>query len=201
MPEDEAMAERAGTREKSPTDSVRFRAQLQGWLEVPFRQAAVRLDLTATMSGWKAFQTDPHHRLQVEGTVDIDRLATARPVTGTIAVFPDDGRASMEYSLDFTDDKGAASTLRGVVTQRQGNPRALWYDLTTVRVELTPSGGGRPIPGLRRVPPRQVLRLLASLRSDGDSVPSRAGALARYGLHLGSGAVKAMLSRSGSTRR
>jgi hypothetical protein len=200
MHEDEAMAETAGTREGTAEDGVRFREQFQGWLEIPFRRSAVRLDLRATMRGWRAFQTDPHHRLHVEGTVDIDGLATGQPIAGTIAVFPDDRRAPVEYSLTFAGDDGAPRTLTGSKTQRRGNPGALWYDFTTLRFEVL-SGGGRPIPGLLRIPPRQALRLLASLRGVGGSVQARLGVVALFGVHLVSGALKEMLGKSPSTNR
>ncbi|MHA7263544.1 hypothetical protein ACX80W_10120 [Arthrobacter sp. TMN-37] len=194
------MAESADSRGQSPADGVRFSERLSGWLELPHRQAAVRLELRATMDGWEAFRTDPHHRLNVEGTVDIDGFASGRPVTGTVALFPDDAGAAVGYSLTFSTDDGVELHLNGAKAQRPGNPRALWYDFTTTRFELT-SADGDVLRGLLRTPTPQALRSLASLRATAGSVPLRLGTLARFALHFSAGAVRGLLADRPAARR
>ncbi len=194
------MAERPGTRELGPTDSVDFTEQLSGWLELPFRQAAVRLVLRASMPGWETFRTDPHHRLNVEGTIDVDGFASARPVTGTLSLFPDDAGAAVEYSLDFSSDDHVDLHLRGAKAQRPGNPRGLWYDFTTTRFELT-APDGTALRGLLRTRTPHALRCLASLRATADSVPLRLGTLGRFGVHFTAGAVRGLLPDRSVTRR
>jgi hypothetical protein len=57
------------------------------------------------------FLRDRSHPIAISGTIDIEGLATASPVTGTLELFPDAGDVAMRYHLKGSNDEGETLVL------------------------------------------------------------------------------------------
>jgi cholesterol oxidase len=107
-PEDRAMQLMSAQRRQRSGNGVRFRETIAGSLQVSGINCAARLTLDAHIPGWAPFLRDASHPVSLSGSLDIEGLATARPVTGTIELFPDSGDVAMRYRLHTTYDGGEA---------------------------------------------------------------------------------------------
>jgi cholesterol oxidase len=174
VPEDQAMQLMSIQRRRRSGNGVRFRETMTGSLEVSGVSRAARLTLDAHIPGWAPFLRDASHPVSVSGIVDIEGLATARPVTGTLELFPDPGDVAMRYRLRTSEDSGDALELTGVKRQHRRNPFRLWSDLATLQVMAADSAGVLHISILG------TLKLASSIRGDAFTRRKRAAAVARF---------------------
>jgi cholesterol oxidase len=174
VPEDRAMQLMSIQRRERSGNGVRFRETMTGSLRVSGVSRAARLTLDAHVPGWAPFLRDAGHRVSLSGTVDIEGLATARPATGTLELFPDPGDVAMRYRLRTSADSGEALELIGTKRQHGKNPLRLWSDLTTLQVEAVDTVG------LLRISTVGTLRLAGSIRGDAFTRTKRAAAAARF---------------------
>jgi hypothetical protein len=96
---------------------MRVRASFREWLtgsywrlDAPTEEWPIRVELEAKTTDLAAAFGDQTWSLQ--GTVDAERLATARPATGTLG-FRLIGERSVRYRLDFVGDSGQRFELSG----------------------------------------------------------------------------------------
>lgn len=174
IPEDRAMREMSRRRRERSGRGVRFTEAMTGSLQLGDRRHPTTLTLRAHVAGWNPFLGDPRHPIAVSGTLDIEGLASSRPVAGQLQLFPDPGDVAMRYLLEATDDQGRPLPLAGVKRQHRFNPFALWFDLTTLRLH---AAGGR---GILRISPVGVLALASSIRGDAFTRGARVAAVGRF---------------------
>ena len=122
VPEDRAMLLMSTQRRQRSGNGVRFRETMTGWIRTAGATCATRLSLDAHIAGWQPFLRDPSHPIAISGTIDIQDLATARPVAGTLELFPDAGDVAMRYRLRASKDDGDALVLVGTKRQHRLNP-------------------------------------------------------------------------------
>jgi cholesterol oxidase len=127
VPEDRAMLLMSIQRRQRSGNGVRFREAMTGSVRISGVRRAARLTLHAHIAGWANFIRDPNHPISVSGTIDIEGLATARPVTGTLELFPDPHDVATRYQLQTKQDGGEALGLTGTKRQHR-NPLRLWSD-------------------------------------------------------------------------
>jgi cholesterol oxidase len=163
VPEDQTMLLMSIQRRQRSGNGVRFRETMTGSLRVSGVSRAARLALHAHIAGCANFIRDPNHPISVSGIIEVERLATARPVTGTLELFPDPGDVAMRYRLRTQQDSGEALVLTGTKHQHQ-NPLRVWSDLTTLRVDAADTVG------VLRISPLGTLKLVA--RSAGTRSPA-----------------------------
>jgi cholesterol oxidase len=88
VPEDRAMLLTSTQRQERSGNGVRFREAMTGWIQTSGTTRAMRLSLDAHIAGWQPFLRDRSHPIAISGTIDIEGLATASPVTGTLELSP-----------------------------------------------------------------------------------------------------------------
>ena len=186
VPEDRAMLLMSIQRGQRSGNGVRFREAMTGSVRVSGVSRAARLTLHAHIEGWANFIRDPHHPISVSGTIDIEGLATARPVSGTLELFPDPHDVAMRYRLQTTQDSGEALVLTGTKHQHR-NPLRLWSDLTTLQVEAADTVG------VLHISPLGTLKLASSIRGDAFTRTKRAAAAARFLTYFTRGALRGMM--------
>jgi cholesterol oxidase len=186
VPEDQAMLLMSIQRRQRSGNGVRFRETMTGSLRVSGVSRAARLALHAHIAGWANFIRDPNHPIWISGIIDVEGLATARPVTGTLELFPDPGDVAMRYRLHTTQDNGEALILTGTKHQHR-NPLRLWSDLTTLRVEATDTVG------VLHISPLGTLKLASSIRGDAFTRTKRAAAVARCLTYFTRSALRGMM--------
>jgi cholesterol oxidase len=187
VPEDRAMLLMSTQRRERSGNGVRFREAMTGRLQTSGTSRAVRPYLDAHIAGWEPFLRDPGHPIAISGAIDIEGVATARPVTGTLEPFPDAGDVAMRYRLNGSDDSGDALFLVGTKRQHRLNPLLLWSDLTTLDIEAADTVGRL------RITPVGTLKLGASIRGDAFTRGKRAAAVARFLMYFARAAVRGML--------
>jgi cholesterol oxidase len=173
VPEDQAMLLMSIQRRQRSGNGVQFRETMAGSLRVSGISRTTRLALHAHIAGWANFIREPNHPISVSGTIDVEGLATARPVTGTLELFPDPGDVAMRYRLRTQQDSGEALVLTGTKHQHQ-NPLRVWSDLTTLRVDAADTVG------VLRISPLGTLKLASSIRGDAFTRTKRAAAAGRF---------------------
>jgi cholesterol oxidase len=187
VPEDRAMQLMSIQRRQRSGNGVRFREAMSGRLRFGGTDRAAHVALDAHIEGLAPFTRDPDHAIALSGTITIDGLATARPVTGTLDLFPEPGDLAMRYHLHGSGDAGEDLELVGIKRQHPKNPLTLWSDLTTLQVE-TSAGGGT-----LRISPLGTLKLAGSIRGDAFTRGKRAAAAARFVAYFTRGAVRGMM--------
>ena len=187
VPEDQAMLLMSAQRRERSGNGVRFREAMTGWLQTTGATRATRLTLEAHIAGWAPFLGDPSHPILISGALDIEGLATARPVAGTLELFPDAGDVAMRYRLQSSDDDGDALLLIGTKRQHRRNPLRLWSDLTTLDIEAADTVGRL------RMSPLGTLKLASSIRGDAFTPGKRAAAVARFLTYFIRSALSGML--------
>ncbi|WP_136707542.1 GMC family oxidoreductase [Agromyces sp. H66] len=195
-PEDEATALMSQRRRARSGDGVRFRERMSGYLIVAGRRVPARLELEASIPGWRPFLDDARHTVRVEGTLHVEGRITRRPVVGDLDLFPDSGEAAMRYRFDLDDDDGMPIAVTGVKVQHRWNPLALWHDLTTLRIEIRPSDVGPGVGvdrGILRIPTAGVFRLIGSIRGDAFTSAKRNAAVIRFLGYFARGASRGLL--------
>ena len=170
VPEDRAMQLMSTQRRQRSGNGVRFRETMAGSLGVNGISRAARFTLDAHIAGSAPFLRDASHPVALSGTVDIEGLATPRPVTGTLELFPDAGDVAMRYRLQTSEDGAEALVLTGIKRQHRGNPLRLWSDLTTLQVEAA------DMVGVLRISTFETLKLASSIRGDAFTRAKRAAA-------------------------
>ncbi|MBK6578990.1 MAG: GMC family oxidoreductase [Sandaracinaceae bacterium] len=100
--------------------------------------------------------------LALDGTATIAGLATERPCTGTLRMFPKKRIGTLVYDLDFTGDDGARYHLHG---QKSVSPTTVLSGMTTLRTEIARADTGVPVAtGTLRFWLRDFLPWLATFR-------------------------------------
>ena len=186
VPEDRAMLLMSIQRRQRSGNGVRFHEAMTGSVRVSGVSRAARLTLHAHIDGWANFIRDPNHPISVSGTIDIEGLATARPVAGTLQLFPDPRDVAIRYRLQTTQDSGEALVLTGTKHQHR-NPLRLWSDLTTLQVEAANTVG------VLRISPLGTLKLASSIRGDAFTRTKRAAAAARFLTYFTRGALRGVM--------
>ena len=192
VPEDRAMQLMSTQRRQRSGNGVRFRETLAGSLGANGISRPARLTLDAHIAGWAPFLRDANHPVSLSGTVDIEGLATPRPVTGTLELFPDTGDVAMRYQLQTGEDGGEALVLTGIKRQHRGNPLRLWSDLTTLQVEATDATG------VFRISTFETLKLASSIRGDAFTRAKRAAAVARFLTYFARSALRGLTREPGA---
>jgi cholesterol oxidase len=169
VPEDRAMLLMSTQRRERSGNGVRFRETMTGWIQISGTSRATRLSLDAHIAGWQPFLRDPSHPIAISGTIDIECLAKARPVAGTLELFPDVGDVAMRYHLEGSNVEGETLVLVGTKRQHRLNPLRLWSDLTTLDIETVDTVGRL------HITPVGTLKLGTSIR--GTRSPAASGRL------------------------
>ena len=194
VPEDQAMLLMSIQRRQRSGNGVQFRETMTGSLRVSGVSRTTRLTLHAHIVGWANFIRDPNHPISVSGIIDVEGLATARPVTGTLELFPDPGDVAMRYRLRTQQASGEALVLTGTKHQHR-NPLRVWSDLTTLRVDAADTVG------VLRISPLGTLKLASSIRGDAFTRTKRAAAVARFLTYFTKSAIRGiMLERTAAPR-
>jgi cholesterol oxidase len=158
-----------------------------GRLKTTGATRAARLSLDAHIAGWAPFLRNPSHPILISGTMNIEGVATARPVTGTLELFPDAGDVAMRYRIKTSRDDGDTLVIVGTKHQHRRNPLRLWSDLTTLDIEAAGTAGRL------RITPLGTLKLAGSIRGDAFTRGKRAAAVARFLTYFTRGAVRGMM--------
>jgi cholesterol oxidase len=187
VPEDRAMMIMSAQREQRSGNGVRFREAMTGRLKTTGATRAARLTLDAHIAGWAPFLRNPSHPILISGTMNIEGVATARPVTGTLELFPDAGDVAMRYRIKTSRDDGDALVIVGTKHQHRRNPLRLWSDLTTLDIEAAGTAGRL------RITPLGTLKLAGSIRGEVFTRGKRAAAVARFLTYFTRGAVRGMV--------
>ena len=187
VPEDRAMHLMSTQREQRSGNGVRFREAMTGWLRSGGTNRATRLTLDAHVAGWAPFLREPSHPIAISGAIDIGGVATARPVTGTLELFPDAGDVAMRYRIRTSEDDGDALVLVGTKRQHRRNPLWLWSDLTTLDIESADTVGRL------HISPLETLKLASSIRGDAFTRGKRAAAVARFLTFFTRSALRGMM--------
>ena len=119
--------------------------------------------------------------------IDIGGVATARPVTGTLELFPAAGDVAMRYRIRTSEDDGDALVLVGTKHQHRRNPLWLWSDLTTLDIESADTVGRL------HISPLETLKLASSIRGDAFTRGKRAAAVARFLMFFTRSALRGMM--------
>ncbi len=191
VPEDRAMMIMSAPREQRSGNGVRFREAMAGRLRTTRTAHAARLTLDAHIVGWAPFLRDPNHPILISGAMDIEGVATARPVTGTLEPFPDAGDVAMRYRIYTSSDDGDALVVVGTKRQHRGNPLRLWSDLTTLDIEAADTVGRL------RISPLGTLKLASSIRGDAFTRGKRAAAVARFLTYFTRSALRGVMRPKG----
>jgi cholesterol oxidase len=184
VPEDRAMLLMSTQRRQRSGNGVRFREAMTGRLRTRGTTRAARLTLDAYIAGWAPFLRDPSHPILISGVLDMEGVATARPVDGTLELFPDAGDVAMRYRVQGSDDHGDPLVLIGTKRQHPRNPLWLWSDLTTLDIEADHTSGRL------RISPIGTLKLVGSIRGDAFTRRKRVAAVARFLTFFASGALR-----------
>jgi cholesterol oxidase len=187
VPEDRAMMIMSAQRRERSGNGVRFREAMSGRLKTTGATRAARLTLDAHIAGWAPFLRDPNHPILISGTLDIDGVAKARPVTGTLELFPDAADVAMRYRIFTSRDDGDSLVIVGIKHQYRRNPLWLWSDLTTLEIEAA------DIAGHLRITTVGTLKLASSIRGDAFTRGKRAAAVARFLTYFTRGALRGMM--------
>ncbi|MBO0810460.1 MAG: GMC family oxidoreductase [Microlunatus sp.] len=187
VPEERAMQSMSMDRRQRSGHGVRFRESMTGRLRLGGVSRTTRVTLDAQIAGWAPFLRDASHPVSLTGTVDIEGIATARPVSGTLELFPDAGDVAMRYRLRTHSESGDVLELVGVKHQRPANPLHLWADLTTLWFETD------AVTGVLRMSVPGTLRLVGSIRGDAFLRRQRVAAAARFLGYFARGAVRGVL--------
>jgi hypothetical protein len=116
--------------------------------------------------------------------MDIEGATTARPVAGTLELFPDAGDVAMRYRFNTTV---TALVLVGTKRQHRLNHLRLWSDLTTLDIEAADTVGRL------RITPLGTLKLGSSIRGDAFTRGKRAAAVARFLTYFTRSALRGMM--------
>ena len=180
VPEDAAASAMAEVHARTSGDGVGFRERMATLRSRRHREAAVDLRLQVSFPGFDDLLRDEDHVLQVAGTASIADTATARPVRGTLSLFPADGAHAMRYDLEFEDDRGAMQWLVGVKSLRGRGPRARWAGLTQLRWAVGPRDSDAPShDGTAALGPAAVARMLTTVRGTGFTRARRVAVVGR----------------------
>jgi cholesterol oxidase len=216
VPEDAAV--RAISARRAPqaiVPGIAFVETMRGSVRLPgvggaaASQRRVTLHLEARVADLRAFLDDPVHAVQLAGTIDMAGL-TRRPVPVEAATLhlmvpsrSGPGR-TMDYTVPFTDDGGAAWLLRGSkrIERRWGN--GPWHATTVLDCAVVPAEARYEslVPtGRVAISPTGVARLLASIRATGsDGLVAAAGTLGRFGVFFAGAVARAYLTPARSAR-
>ena len=159
------------------------------------RDEPLRFRLTIHVEGVNRFVTRPDHEAAATGWVEGAAVGGRRPVTdGTFNLFVDDGDPRvrfMRYRLPLGGD-GPPLTLLGEKTVRDDEGWDAWADTTTLAVRVARGHVGWDdeadvvAAGVLRLTPADLLRQLATFRTEGPTRADRRAALTRFGrLFLG----------------
>jgi cholesterol oxidase len=188
VPEDRAMLLMSTQRRERSGNGVRFQETMTGWIKTGGRTRATRLSLDAHIAGWQPFLRDPSHPIAISGTIDIEGIATARPVTGTLELFPNAGDVAMRYCVNTSENDGDPLVLIGTKRQHRLSPFHLWSDLTTLDIET------HDTVGRLHITPVGTLKLGTSIRGDAFTRGKRARAVARFLMYFTRGVVQGTLA-------
>ena len=176
-PEDAAFTFAADLHAGTRGGGITFRERMVSAARSPH---PVVLALTAELPSIDNVLTDPAHEIPVHGTVDVEGIATRAAATGTLSLFPEDRDEAMVYTVHLTDDTGRRWRLTGAKTTRSRTPRQLLRSLTRLDGVLTSTDTTAQIPFTVTITPREVIRLLASIRGRGFTAARRALTTVRF---------------------
>lgn len=138
------------------------------------------LDLTAELSSLDRFLADPAHGIPLRGMVDFDGIATGAAASGTLSLFPTDRGEAMSYRLEFRDDEGREWRLSGSKATTTRSPRQFLRALTRLDGVMSTSSTSSGVAFSVSIGPRELTRLLTSIRGRGFTAPRRARTVARF---------------------
>lgn len=190
IPEDKAMQLMSVDRRQRSGNGVRFRETMAGRLQLAGEDRPARVALDARIEGLAPFMRDAAHPVSLVGTIDIAGVATTRPVTGTLELFPEPGDVAMRYRLHATDDSGDPFELVGVKRQHRHNPLRLWPELTTLMLESADAGG------VLRISIPGTFRLAGSIRGEAFTRGKQVTAAARFIGYFTRGALRGLSGRA-----
>ncbi|MBR7741843.1 GMC family oxidoreductase [Phycicoccus sp. BSK3Z-2] len=187
VPEDVAARRMAERRESTAGDGVRFAERMVA--HDAAGGSAAELTLRARIDGLRGFADDPVHPVTVRGRLRVAGLLDAE-TRGTLELFPRAAPA-MRYRLELEDDSGTRWHLEGVKETTRSGLAGLVRDLCTLDATIRPANGSGP--GRRvtfRIPPGEVVRMLASLRGEGFTASRRLSATTRFAAFFTIGALR-----------
>ena len=209
IPLDAGPSEAAAPTREAPT-SLRFTETMTGFVtegmtdyETGYRRGRLaetdlRFRLTITMEDVNRFLRTPDHSARAEGYVEGAALGGRCPVSeGRFNLFVDEGdprRRYMRYRLPFTTPAGEPRTLRGHKVIEDDPGADAWGDTTTLYTHVlrghVPADADDEAEvlaaGILRIRVGDLLKQLASFRTEGPTRADRLSALARFGgLFLG----------------
>ena len=176
-PEDAAFTFAADLHAGTRGGGITFRERMVSAARSPH---PVVLALTAELPSIDNVLTDPAHEIPVHGTVDVEGITTRAAATGTLSLFPEDRDEAMVYTVHLTDDTGRRWRLTGAKTTRSRTPRQLLRSLTRLDGVLTSTDTTAQVPFTVTITPREVVRLLASIRGRGFTAARRALTTVRF---------------------